>query len=36
MQWLDIDADFFAVNPNDVIWSEVFALPDHSIEPETT
>ena len=36
MMWPEIDAEFFAVNPSDVIWSEVFALTESQGDPKCT
>jgi REP element-mobilizing transposase RayT len=33
-QWPEIDAGFFAVRPQDVMWNEVFRCTGESIEPE--
>lgn len=34
LRWPDINADFFAANPSDVIWSEVFALDEETENPK--
>jgi len=35
-QWPTIDAEFFSVNPKDVMWSEVFALTESHEDPDGT
>lgn len=36
MEWPNIDAEFFSVNPSNVIWSDVFARNKEKVDPERT
>ena len=36
VEWPNIDYEFFAVNPSDVIWSDVFARNEETVDHEDT